>query len=283
METLIRFFMIFKTFIVFLMLEVLSLVLVFTYNDYQHGQYFNSSNELVGRMYEVMNTVTGYFSLNRTNEDLARENSRLKTQLSSAQAMIEYYREDSTYMQRKALADSGNYSFVTARVISTSFSKSHNYLTLDKGSADGIQSEMGVIGQTGVVGIVSAVSSHFSIVIPLLNISSRLSVKVKNKSQTGALVWKGEDYRYASLEEVPTYIPVAKGDSVVTSGYSTIFPEGMYVGKVSRAGRSSDNNLRIDVSLGIDFSRLAYVDVIKFKNAPEVKKLQEEGTDENEQ
>ena len=92
-----------------------------------------------------------------------------------------------------------------------------------------------------------------------------------------------EDYRYASLEEVPTYIPVAKGDSVVTSGYSTIFPEGMYVGKVSRSGRSSDNNLRIDVSLGIDFSRLAYVDVIKFKNAPEVKKLQEEGTDENEQ
>ena len=182
--------MIFKTFIVFLMLEVLSLVLVFTYNDYQHGQYFNSSNELVGRMYEVMNTVTGYFSLNRTNEDLARENSRLKTQLSSAQAMIEYYREDSTYMQRKALADSGNYSFVTARVISTSFSKSHNYLTLDKGSADGIQSEMGVIGQT--------VWWHRQCgVVPLLHrysVAQYLVASVgegKEQVADGALVWKG--------------------------------------------------------------------------------------------
>lgn len=278
METLLRFLSIFKTFIVFVLLEFLSLVLIGKYNTYQHGKYLNTSNYIAGSIYEGVSSVTDYFSLDRTNRELALENSRLKSELNKAERTIEFFKEDSTFALRKKIASQNSYSFVTARVISGTFSRSHNYITLDKGTADGVRSEMGVVNHSGVVGIVSTASEHFSLVIPIVNVVSRVSAKVKDKSQTGSLIWKGGDYRYASLEEVPAFIPVAKGDSIITSGYSTIFPEGIYVGKISKCGRGSDNDLKIDVQLGVDFAKLAYVDVINFNNAEEMKRLIEEGT-----
>lgn len=277
METLIRFFAIFKTFIVFAALEIVSLVLYFSYNNYQHGEYLNTSNIVSGKLYEVRSSITNYLDLSNTNWELARENARLKTQLYASNKALEYFREDSTYALRKHMAEANNYSFIEARVVNATFTKAHNYLTLDKGTNDGVRSGMGVISQSGVIGIVSSASSHFSLVIPVLNVSSRISVKVKNKSQNGTLVWKGDDYRYATLQEIPTYIPIAKGDSIVTSGYSSIFPEGMFVGKISKFGRGKDQVLNINVVLGQDFSKLTYVDVIDFKDAEEMKTLEKEG------
>ncbi len=278
METLIRFFIIFRTFIVFVLLEVLSLVLVFSYNDYQHVAYLNTSNTVVGHLYAAVSSVTGYFSLSSTNQNLAKENSKLKYELTTARNIIEYYKEDSTYHRRLEAAQASNYTFITGRVIGASFTKSHNYLTLDKGSADGVQRDMGVISNSGVVGIVSSVSPHFALVIPVLNEASRISVKVINKSQTGTLVWKGSDYSAANIEDVPPYIPVAKGDTVVTNGFSSIFPEGIAVGKVQSVSRGQDNNLSIKVKLGPDFTKLTYVDIIMYKNMTEKRELEKEAT-----
>ena len=274
METLIRFFIIFKTFFVFVLLELLSLMLYFSFNSFQHGQYLNASNTIAGRLYEMRSSITDYIELGNTNWELARENAMLKTQLYASNKALEYFREDSTYAKRKKVAEDNNYSFMSARVVNATFTKAHNYLTLDKGSADGVRPEMGVVCQAGVVGIVSAVSEHFALVLPVLNVSSRISVKVKDKSQTGTLVWKGDDYRYASLEDVPSYIPIAKGDTILTSGYSSIFPEGVFVGKIVKNERGKDQLLNLKVSLGPDFSKLVYVDIIDFKNAEEMKKLE---------
>ena len=273
METLLRFLSTYKTFIVFMLLEVFSLTLVGKYNTYQHGKMLNSSNAIVGQVYDGISSMTDYLSLGETNHDLARENSRLKSELNVTKRALEFFREDSTYALRQKIARQNGYTFVTARVINSSFSRSHNYLTLDKGTLDGVHAEMGVVSHSGVVGIVSTASEHFALVIPVLNVVSRISAKVKDKSQTGSLVWKGGDYRYAALEEVPGFIPVAKGDSIITSGHSTIFPEGVYVGKVSKCGRGEDNNVKIEVELGVDFTKLAYVDVINYGNAEEMKEL----------
>lgn len=278
MDTLIRFFIIFKTFFVFVLLELVSLVLYFSFNNFQHGQYLNASNTVAGKLYEVRSSITDYMELGNKNWELARENAMLKNQLYAANKALEYFREDSTYAVRKKVAEDNNYSFMAARVVNATFTKAHNYLTLDKGSAEGVRPEMGVVCQAGVVGIVSAVSEHFSLVIPVLNVSSRISVKVKDKSQTGTLVWKGDDYRYASLEDVPSYIPVAKGDTIITSGYSSIFPEGVFVGKIVKTERGKDQLQKLNVGLGPDFSKLVYVDIINFKNAEEMKKLEKEGT-----
>lgn len=275
METLIRFFIIFKKFFVFALLEIISIILYFSYNSYQHGQYLNASNTIAGKVQAYRSEIANYFNLSNTNWELARENAMLKNKLYAANKALEYFSEDSTYATRVKNAKDNNYSFVSARVVNATFTKSHNYLTLDKGSEDGIRPEMGVICQAGVVGIVKAVSEHFSLAMPVLNVSSRISVKVKDKSRTGTLVWKGEDYRYANLEEVPSYIPIAKGDSVVTSGFSDIFPEGIYVGKISKIGKGKDKTINVNVTLGPDFSKLVYVDVIDFKNAEEMKKLEE--------
>lgn len=283
METLLRFLATFKTFIVFILLEAASLMLVVRYNTFQHGRFLNSTNYLSGVIYDAVSSVTDYFSLDQTNRALAAENSRLKSELNMTKRALEFFREDSTYAIRQKIAAENGYKFVTARVINSSFSRSHNYLTLDKGELDGVHKEMGVVSQAGVVGIVCSASDHFALVMPILNVESKISAKVKNKSQTGSLVWKGADYRYASLEEVPGYIPVAKGDSIVSSGYSTIFPEGIYVGKISKCGRGADNNLRIDVQLGVDFTKLAYVDVVNFQNAEEMKQLIQEGEHNDEQ
>lgn len=278
METLLRFFAIFKNFFVFLLLEIFGLMLYFSYNSYQHGKYLNASNVVAGKLYGIRNEITGYMDLNNQNWDLARENASLKSQLYAANKALEYFREDSTYAIRRKIAEKNNYSFMSARVVNATFTKAHNYLTLDKGSNEGVRPLMGVVSQAGVVGIVSSVSEHFSLVIPVLNVSSQISVKVKNKSQTGTLVWKGDDYRYATLQEIPSYIPIAKGDSIVTSGYSSIFPEGIFVGKIGKYGRGKDQVLSIDVNLGPDFSKLVYVDIIDFKNAEEMKKLEKEGS-----
>lgn len=277
MDTLIAFFSIFKTFIVFVLLEIASLAIYFSSNSYQHGKYLNASNVVSGKLYEVRSYITDYTDLSNTNWQLARENAMLKTQLYASNKALEYFREDSTYASRKKAAIDNNYTFLSARVVNATFTKAHNYLTLDKGKADGVRTEMGVVCQSGVVGIVDDVSEHFALVIPVLNVSSRISVKVKDKSQTGTLVWKGDDYRYAKLEDVPGYIPIAKGDTIITSGYSSIFPEGIFVGTISKMGRSKSQVMSVDVNLGPDFTKLTYVDVIDFKNAEEMKRLKKEG------
>jgi len=230
----------------------------------------------MGKIYETSNNVYEYFGLKRDNLSLAHENTELKQKLYTLETELNFLKQDTSYQGRKEMAIDKKYTFITAKVINATTNKLKNFITLDKGRLDGIKEEMGVINEHGIVGIVSSVSDHFSVVLPIINPSSRISAKVKDKNQTGSVIWEGADERIALLEEVPLYIPVHVGDTVVSSGYSSIFPEGIDIGKVKVLRKENDNYFYIEIELLANFNKLSYVDVIDFKNAEEEKGLEEE-------
>ncbi|HOI26980.1 MAG TPA: rod shape-determining protein MreC [Paludibacteraceae bacterium] len=276
MKALLRFFIHFRVFFLFLALEIISLILIVKHNQFQRSAFLNSSNAVMGKIYETSNNVYEYFGLKGDNLSLAHENTELKQKLYTLETELNFLKQDTSYQGRKQMAIDKKYTFITAKVINATTNKLKNFITLDKGRLDGIKEEMGVINEHGIVGIVSSVSDHFSVVLPIINPSSRISAKVKDKNQTGSVIWEGADERIALLEEVPLYIPVHVGDTVVSSGYSSIFPEGIDIGKVKVLRKENDNYFYIEIELLANFNKLSYVDVIDFKNAEEEKGLEEE-------
>lgn len=274
MKALIRFFVRHRILILFIFLESLSLFLVVKHNQIQRTSFLNSSNALAGNIYQMSNSVSEYFSLEQVNHSLAKENTELKQRLSQVEEELRFLKQDSSYQGRKEMAIQKKYSFVTAKVINASYNKHKNYLTLDKGALDGMKVEMGVVNDLGVVGIVSSVSDHFSVVLPILNPLSSISVKLKGESKSGFLVWDGRDSETALLQEMPRYVKAAIGDTVVTSGYSSIFPEGIPVGRVKYVKRTNDDNYYMEVTLAADFSQLSYVDAMAFDNLDEEQELE---------
>lgn len=263
-----------RAFFVFLLLDIVALILVASYNGLQRTIFLTSCNALVGELYSMRSGITSYFGLASVNKDLADENTVLKNKLYQLESQLAFYQQDTSYKGRKDVSIEKKYSFVTAKVIYATTRKQKNYLTIDKGSADSIKPNMGVVNQRGVVGIVSTVSKHFSVVLPILHSRSKISAKVKGKSQTGSLEWEGGDPRIAMLREVPRYVVAQVGDTVVTNGYSSIFPEGIDIGTISEIRKDNDNFYYIEVSLFPEFDNLSYVDVISYKNAEEERELE---------
>ena len=185
-----------------------------------------------------------------------------------------------TVLFRGAVTDSTGsfpYRFIVADVVSNSVTRLANYVTLNKGRADGVEPDMGVVSDRGVVGIVSTVSEHFSVVIPLLNPKSRLSCKILGSNYFGSLTWNGHDARLANLEELPRHVKFEKGDTVVTSGYSAVFPAGIIVGRVVDYKKQRDDNFySLDVELATDFRVLDHVRIIKNYRQAEQKKVEQE-------
>ena len=275
MRALIRFLMQFKTLFFFLLMEIVSLAMIVNHSRFQRVHFLNSSNVVVGVLYGYADAVKDYFSLGEVNQRLSSENSVLKRQISELRSQLSAMRYDTTYVHRKDFSVEKDYIFRTARVVAATTNLSNNYLTIDKGRKDGIKEGMGVINDQGVVGIVNTVSSHFSVVLPIINSYARMNAKLTGKSEEGTLFWNGSNIHYAQLEEVPHYIEVNEGDIVRTSVYSSVFPEGMMVGKVVSWRSRKDNFYSIEVALSVDFGNLSYVDVIEFKNADEKKQLEE--------
>ena len=288
MRTLIRFLLTFKTLFLFLFLQAVSLFLIIQYNDFQQNRFLNSSNIVIGQIYQISNAVAEYFKLKTINDNLAAENTELRNKLTVHEKELDLtvkeldftinelnaVKQDSNYQIRKSRAPEKEYTFITAKVINASYNKKKNYLTLDKGVNDKIRIKMGVINESGVVGIVSSVSDHFAVVLPILNTSSKISAKIKNQEKIGSLVWDGEDARFALLEDVPQHVTLQRGDTVVTSGYSSIFPEGIGIGTV-RDFKKENNKFRfIQVKLFTNFNQLSYVDVIDYRYAEEQEELE---------
>ncbi len=276
MRTLILFLLKFRTLFLFLGLELLSFLLIVNNNQFQRNRFLSSSNRIVGTVYNLSDKVNRYFNLNEVNESLAQENEALNTELAQLREQLAFYRQDTSYTGRKQTSVEKNYSFMTAKVIYFSTVRQKNTFTINKGEADGVKKGMGVISPKGVVGIVSNTSGHFSSVMPIVSTASGgISATVKGKTQLGKLTWKGSNLRYAQLEEVPLYIPVVLGDTIVTSGYSDVFPEGYPIGTIDKFSKRNDDFYDIQVELAVDFDKLSYVDVIEFKNFEEREALVE--------
>lgn len=281
MRNLFEFLLKRSAWIVFLIYVVLCFVLLFNNNPYQRSRYLSSSNALVSGLNSATTSVTGYFGLRTENVDLLYQNGRLQNEVIELSRELNALRLQLDGDSLRRIAIPAAPDFIMAQVIRNSIAHTHNYITIDKGRADGICPEMGVVNQQGVVGIVSTVGEHASVLISVLNPKLRLSCKVKGYDYFGSLVWDGVSSDYALLEEVPSHIEFTPGDTIVTSGFSTAFPEGIAVGMVDKYviyeyGRLATLRIR----LFADIADLNHVRVLKFPEATGMEPEKEEEEDE---
>ncbi|GAB3826478.1 rod shape-determining protein MreC [Pontibacter rugosus] len=249
------------------MLEVLCVFLIVRYNTYQGAAFFNSANKYVGQVLEFQSGITDYFRLTSINQTLARENAALreevlqyrKLSLADSTATL-----DTTYYTATDTSQVYPYSLVAGRVINNSVRRMNNYLTIAKGTADGVKPGMGVVSSKGVVGRVKTVSEHYATVTSLLHSQMLVSAKIKKSETFGTIKWTGGDYRTAMLDYIPLHIKPAKGDTIITSGFNTVFPEGIMVGTINSIEKEPDKSFyTIEVQLAVDFSQLSYVYVVE--------------------
>ena len=248
---------------VFVLLEVLSLTLLFHYNSYQGSVWFTSANAVSGKVYEWNSAVTQYFSLTDVNRQLTQRNVYLEREVEMLAEQIRKTQKDTTAVERMQQSVMRQYSTIPAKVVSSSLDKANNLITIDKGSADGVRKDMGVVCGTGVVGIVYLTSEHYSVVIPVLNAQSNISCSIRGRGYFGYLHWNGGSPEYAYIDGIPRHAHFKLGDYVVTSGYSSVFPSGVIVGRIKHVYNSADGMAyRLKVTLTTDFTRLRDVCVI---------------------
>lgn len=260
----------------FILFFVISFILVVRNNNFQRSSFINSSNVVIGSYYKQVNSWKSYLSLGETNEKLAVENALLRKQIQS-------FIQTDTAADTVHIVDSieqGRYAFIVANVVNNSIHQKNNYLTLDKGSTDGIEKGMGVITSNGMVGIVLQTSPHFSSVQSLLHPDTRISVRLDSSEVIGSLVWGSSiDHRYGIVRDIPNHVQVKKGEKVYTSGFS-LFPEGIEVGKIVETGIGSGQSfLDLKIALSTDFSNLHHVYVIKDLLIQEKETLEEASQD----
>lgn len=264
MRNLLEFLAKYNHWFVFLILEVVSMVLLFQYNSYQGSAWFSSANAVTGKLYEWDANVETFFSLTKVNQELTQRNAYLEQEVQKLSDSLVSVTKDSSIYHRDQFALLRNYRLIPAKVVANSVDKPGNLMTIDKGSADGIHKDMGVISGTGVVGIVYLVAEHYAIVIPVLNTKSNISCMIQNRGYFGYLRWKGGVSDLAYLEEVPRHAHFKLGDYVITSGYSAVFPPGVRVGRILHVFNSADGlSYRVQLRLSTDFARLRDVCVIE--------------------
>ena len=263
MNNLFDFILRYISWFVFLICEIISLVLLFTYNNYQGSIWMSSANAVSGKVYEVNAGVEQYFSLTDINEQLSKRNLYLEQRVQDLTSQIAAKTGDSALMKLESYELMKKYSFISAKVVSNSIDKRDNLITIDKGETDGVRKDMGVACGYGVVGIVFMTGRHYSVVMPILNSNSSISCTINNRGYFGYLHWTGGNSRIAFMDEVPRHAHFKLYDKVVTSGYSSVFPPGIEIGKIIHVYNSSDGlSYRCMVELSTNFSKLRDVSVI---------------------
>ena len=258
MDALLAFIKRYNFVFVFLLLEILAIIFIVQNSNYQGSKIVHAGNALAGRCYGTLSLVGDYFGLRKENERLAEENASLRAQLESSYIsynLREFTREDTVYKQR--------YSYTEARVIKNSWNRRNNYIMINKGRKQGIKLDQAVISPQGIVGVVVNTTDNFSTVMPVLHSNSRNSVKIGRINTNGSLVWRGGDFRYATLIDIPTTYKLFPKDTIVTSGMANDFPEGVMVGFVEQAMSEKGSGFyTIKVRLATEFTKLDHVYII---------------------
>lgn len=263
MKNLIAFLTKYYNWLLFLILEVASVVMLFQYNSYQGSVWLSSANAVTGKIYEWNSAVESFFSLTRVNEELTLRNFYLERQVDQLRRLYGDLTQDTTVIQRNELQFLSQYKLVPAKVIANSVASPDNLITIDKGKADGVDTDMGVACGNGIVGVVYMASEHYAIVLPVLNTRSRISCAIRNRGYFGYLQWDGKDPAVAYVEDIPRHAKFKRGEWIETSGYSAIFPHGVLVGKIVEVYNSRDGlSYRLKVALSTDFGCLRDVCVI---------------------
>lgn len=263
MRNLLDFLVKYSYWFLFFVLEAVSFVLLFQFNSYQGSVWFSSANAVAGKLYETTSAVESYFQLSKVNTELTQRNLYLEQRLCKLEKEKSDSVADSTMENSLLLKSLQPYRLIPAQVVNMKWGRKDNLLTIDKGEADGIKKDMGVVCGTGVVGIVYLTSAHYSIVIPVLNSQSNISCVIQGRGYFGYLHWTGGDISEAYVDDVPRHAHFKLYENVVTSGYSSVFPAGIMVGKILHVYNSADQmSYRLRVKLSTDFGRLRDVCVV---------------------
>ncbi len=263
MRNLIDFITRYNHWFVFVILEVVSFVLLFKFNSYQGSVWFTSANAVAGKVYEADAAVKNFFSLTKINQQLNVRNLYLEQTVRKLSEQVHAETGDSSWLRRTQAQVLDQYKLIPAKVITNSIDKRDNFITIDKGRADGVRPDMGVACGTGIVGVVYMVSEHYAVVIPVLNSKSNISVTIRKRGYFGYLHWTGGASDLAYVDDIPRHAHFRLGDLVETSGYSAMFPPGIIAGQILHVYNSRDGlSYRVQVRLTTDFSNLRDVCVI---------------------
>ena len=279
MQNLLEFLQKYHHWFLFVLLEVISLVMLFQYNSYHNSVWLSTANAAVGSINEGRAEMESYFSLSKMNEGLTTRNFYLERQLAQMRRLYKEATGD-TAVVCDEMQFLKQYHLVPAKVVTNELNRPDNLLTINKGSADGIEVGMGVACGQGVVGVTYLVSDHYTVLIPVLNTSSRISCAIRSHNYFGVLRWDGKDAGVAYLEDIPRHARFKRGDWVETNGYSSIFPPGVLVGKIETVYNSADGlSYRVKVRLSTDFGRLRDVVVINDPSVAERARLLQSARD----
>jgi rod shape-determining protein MreC len=268
MQQIIFFLIRNKNLLLFIVLFSISIFLTIQSHSYHKNNFVNSSNSITGGIYTIKSSITNYFNLREENEILIDENTRIRIQLESYKSKVVNQNIDTNSILSK-------YYFVSAKVINNSFSKTKNKLTIDKGERDSIQLDLGVITSKGIVGIIDNVSNKYATIQSILNTNSQINAKLKNVKHFGSLVWNTEDPNVIQLIDIPRLAPVKIGDTIVTGGKSTIFPEGILIGAVIDFELTEDKNSQnLNIQLFNDMTNLQHVYIIDNLDSQEIINLE---------
>lgn len=257
MRSLLNFLLRFKTLILFLVLEAVALVMISTSHNFHQTVFYGLSRNITGFVAKRVEKGTYYFRLRQVNEELVQENTMLRKRLEGLTSVPQ-----EGFETVRDTVSGINYTYLSARVISNSVNKQKNFITLDRGSRHGVAVGMGVASPSGVVGVVVGVSRNYSVVMSLLNTDFRLSASIARNDYFGSLAWDGTSYRHARLSEIPHHVQVAEGDTIVTSGFSAIFPAGLMAGTLTGDQKRGGDFVSLKVMLSVDFKKLTNVYVI---------------------
>lgn len=259
----------------FVLLESISMVLLFRFNSFQGSVWFSAANSMVASVNGAYTDVISFFNLEKVNRQLTDQNIALQRETEVLRQALAAATKDTTMTERLMREKLVGYNMVPATVVSNSAERTNNYLVINRGTADGVRPEMGVIGGGGVVGIVYLAGPHHSLVIPVTNRKSSISCRVRGQNYFGYLQWDGSSMLSAYVDDVPRYARVKVGQAVETSGYSAVFPPGIFVGRVRKISNSSDGqSYRLDVTLGTNFANLRDVSVVTTPYKAEIDTLQ---------
>lgn len=261
----------------FFLLETICIYLVVQNNNFQKASFINSANQVSANVLKTSKNIEDYLYLKNENENLAKENAELRSHSLVSFSMLvnnQYIVNDTVYNQK--------YTYTSCKVVNNSINRRNNYLTLNKGTKQGIQHDMAVITSTGVVGVVKEVSANFCTVMSLLHSKSTISSKIKKNGFFGPLTWDGESFSYATLNDIPSHVQLLKGDTIVTSAYSLAFPENILIGTVERYERKSGESFfTVKIKLSTDFKKLSYVYVVNNLQKLEQEELEKKSETEN--
>ncbi|MDT0553260.1 rod shape-determining protein MreC [Urechidicola vernalis] len=270
MQQIFKFIEKYRYFLLFLLLEIVALFFTINHHSYHKSKFINSANFVTGGIYKRISSINEFFSLKKENSRLVEENIRLKNLLE-----LTPYKIDSSFTES---IDTSFYyqkfKFTSAKITNNSYKSRNNFLTINKGTINGITPEMAVVNSHGIIGVTHNVSKHNATVISILNNYSQINVKLKNNDHFGSLTWNGKDYKTVQLLDLPRQAQLKVGDTIITGGKSAIFPEGILVGTIKDVKINNNTFEPIDIALFNDMSSIKNINIITNLEKQEIKELE---------